>query len=266
MKPATVILLLLAFATLCMPTAATSQELALYFPFEGIGDTVTDESGNGNDGAFDVGHAQRVASVTPRHGRAMKFESAERIAIPTSDSLDIDTQISFVMWVRLPDDAWLGVAGMPHIVSRTGDQHEMVLFSLADIMPNAKGSFAYRFGDNPGWQGAIQVDYKWRHIALTFDGTEYKVYRNGREAYQYQLEEASTRAFTGALYVGSHHKHINQAYDGKLDELAIYGGVLDQSRIQTIIDRGVLDQLPVEAAGRLARVWANLKRRQTNRD
>ena len=257
----TVILLLLVFAMLAISTPGTSQELALYFPFEGAGDTVTDESGNGNDGEFDNGAAQRVDSLTARHGSAMRFASAERIAIPESDTLKIDTEISFVMWVKLPDDAWMGDAGMPHIISRTGDQHEMVLFSLEDIMPGAKGSFAYRFGDNPGWQGAIQVDYKWRHIALTFDGTEYKVYRNGREAYQYRLPEGSTRAFTGPLYVGSHHKHMNQAYDGKLDELAIYAGVLDQPRIQTIIDRGVLDQLPVEAAGRLVRVWGDLKRR-----
>jgi hypothetical protein len=59
----TVILLLLAFATLGISTRATSQELVLYFPFEGAGDTVTDESGHGNDGEFDNGQAQRVDSL-----------------------------------------------------------------------------------------------------------------------------------------------------------------------------------------------------------
>ena len=43
--------------------------------------------------------------------------------------------------------------------------------------------------------------------------------------------------------------------------MAIYAGVLDQATIGQIIDGGVLDQLPVEASGRLARVWANLKKR-----
>ena len=40
----TVILLLLMFATLSISAPATSQELVLYFPFEGAGDTVTDEA------------------------------------------------------------------------------------------------------------------------------------------------------------------------------------------------------------------------------
>ena len=52
-----------------------------------------------------------------------------------------------------------------------------------------------------------------------------------------------------------------EAYAGLLDELAIYAGALDQPKIQEIIDGGVLDQLPVDAAGRLAHVWANLKKR-----
>ena len=41
---------------------AIAQELVLYFPFEGDGDTVKDESGKGNDGKFDNGKANRVAS------------------------------------------------------------------------------------------------------------------------------------------------------------------------------------------------------------
>ena len=59
----TVILLLATFATLGISTSVTCQELVLYFPFEGAGDTVTDESGHGNDGAFDNGGAQRVDSL-----------------------------------------------------------------------------------------------------------------------------------------------------------------------------------------------------------
>jgi len=84
MKP-TVILFLAMFATLGISTLAMSQELVLYFPFEGAGDTVTDESGNGNDGEFDNGAAQRVDSLSARHGNAMEFASAERIAIPESE-------------------------------------------------------------------------------------------------------------------------------------------------------------------------------------
>ena len=49
-------------AILLLPVGAIAQDLVLYYPFEGTGDTVVDQSGKGNDGEFDTGAANRVAS------------------------------------------------------------------------------------------------------------------------------------------------------------------------------------------------------------
>jgi hypothetical protein len=122
-----------------------------------------------------------------------------------------------------------------------------------------RGNFAYYFGGNPGWTTGMPVDMEWRHIALTSDGSEFKIYLDGEEASQ--LPAAAAKEYTGTVYIGSRHNGMAEAYAGLLDELAIYAGVLDQATIGQIIDGGVLDQLPVEASGRLARVWANLKKR-----
>ncbi len=63
------------------------------------------------------------------------------------------------------------------------------------------------------------------------------------------------------MYIGARHTGIEESYAGLLDELAIYAGVLDQPTIQQIIDEGVLDQLAVDAAGRLTTAWGDLKQR-----
>jgi hypothetical protein len=122
-----------------------------------------------------------------------------------------------------------------------------------------RGNFAYYFGGNPAWTSGMPVDMEWRHIALTSDGDEFKLYLDGEEAAL--LPAAAAKQYTGTIYIGSRHTGMDEAYAGLLDELAIYAGVLDQAAIQHIIDEGVMDQLPVEAAGRLARVWGDLKNR-----
>ncbi|MBM3241362.1 LamG domain-containing protein [Candidatus Poribacteria bacterium] len=232
-----------------------AQELVLYFPFEGDGDTVKDESGKGNDGKFDNGKANRVASKDKVFGKAMEFTTKERIAVPESKSLNIDTEISFVMWVNNADEAG-GIGTLPRIISRTGDQHELAM----DSGNIKRGNFAYYFGGNPGWTSAMKVPpNEWHHIALTFDGKAFKIYLDGKQESEFQ--GGGKKNFTGITYVGSRHTGLGESYAGLLDELAIYAGVLDQKKIEEIINEGVLNQFAVEPAGKLVLTWGNIKTR-----
>ena len=244
----------LFIAILTFSTAAIAQELVLYFPFEGNGDTVTDESGKGNDGKLDNGKANRVDSQDKRFGKAMEFTTKERIAIPESDSLKFDTEVSFVMWLNNADEPG-GIGTLPRIISRTGDQHELAM----DSGHIQRGHFAYYFGGNPGWTGAMKVtEKKWHHIALTFDGSEFLIYLDGKQ--ESELKGGGKKNFTGITYIGSRHTGMDEAYGGLLDELAIYAGVLDQKQIEDIMNEGVLDQFPVEPNGKLATTWGQVKR------
>jgi hypothetical protein len=238
---------------LVLPSPALTQDLALYFPFEGSGDTVTDESGNGNDGKFDNGKANRVDSKDKRFGKAMAFTAKERIAVPESERLKIDTEISFVMWLNNADEPG-GVGTLPRIISRTGDQHELAM----DSGHIQRGHFAYYFGGNPGWTGAMKVTpNQWHHIALTFDGSEFKVYLDGK--LESEFKGGGKKNFTGITYIGSRHTGLGESYAGLLDELAIYAGVLDQKRIETIMNEGVMNQFPVEPNSKLTTSWGQIK-------
>jgi hypothetical protein len=248
------IVLTILLALILFPIKITAQELVLYYPFEGTGDKVVDESGMGNDGSFDKGNAKYVAGKETNFGKAMEFDGKSRIAVKESNSLKIDTKISFAMWVKKADEAG-GTGTLPRIISRTADVHELAM----DSGHMKRGNFAIYFGGNPGWTSCMPVDLDWHHIAVTFDGSTFNVYLDGKAAFN--LKAGGARTFTGILYVGSRcDLTSNEYYAGLLDELAIYNGVLTQGKVEEIMTGGVVGQLlAVSPHGKLASTWSSIK-------
>ena len=233
-------------------TKIMAQELVLYYPFEGTGDKAVDESGKGNDGSFDAGNAKRVPSKENNFGKAMEFDGVSRIAVEESNSLKIDTEISFVMWVKKADEAG-GTGTLPRIISRAADVHELAM----DSGHMVRGNFAIYFGNNPGWTSCMPVDLDWRHIAVTFDGGTFNVYLDGEPAFE--LKVGGPRTFSGTFYVGGRCAG-GECYEGLLDELGVYAGVLTQKEVAEIMTGGVLGQLlAVSPHNKLASTWGSIK-------
>lgn len=239
---------------LLFPARTMARELVLYYPFEGTGDKVADESGKGNDGSFDKGNAKRVASKENNFGKAMEFDGKSRIAVKESNSLKIDTEISFVMWVKKANEAG-GTGTLPRIISRAADAHELAM----DSGHMKRGNFAIYFGGNPGWTSCMPVDLDWHHIAVTFDGSAFNVYLDGEAAFN--LKAGGPRTFGGTFYVGSRHElGSNEYYEGLLDELGVYAGVLTQNEVKDIMTGGVLGQLlAVSPHNNLSSTWGSIK-------
>ena len=84
--------IIFSFGHTFQPVQAGAQELVLYFPFEGSGDTVDDKSGKNNHGKFDNGKAKRVASKDKPFGKAMEFDKS-RIILQDNKSLSGDIKI-----------------------------------------------------------------------------------------------------------------------------------------------------------------------------
>jgi hypothetical protein len=246
--------LMLFAAMFLFSTKTMAQELALYYPFEGSGDSVEDKSGKGNDGEFDVGGAKRVASKDESFGKAMEFDGESRIAVEGSDTLNIDTEISFVMWVKKANEAG-GTGTLPRIISRAADLHELAM----DSGHMVRGNFAIYFGNNPGWTSCMPVDLDWHHIAVTFDGSMFNVYLDGEAAFD--LKAGAPRTFSGTFYIGSRcDLSSTEYYEGLLDELGVYAGVLTQEEVAEIMTGGVLGNLlAVSPHNRLGSTWGLIK-------
>ena len=246
--------LLVLAIVLLFSTGVTAQELVLYYPFDGAGDDVIDESGNGNDGKFDAGNANRVGSKDANFGNAMEFDGQSRIAVEDSNTLQIDTEISFVMWIKNANEAG-GTGTLPRIISRAADVHELAM----DSGHMQRGSFAIYFGGNPGWTSCMPVDLEWHHIAVTFDGGEFVVYLDGEIAFE--LQGGGTRTFSSTVYIGSRHDlGSSEYYQGLVDELAIYAGVLTKEQVGEVMLNGVLGNLmAVSPQDKLTTVWGEAK-------
>ena len=248
-------ILFFLLAALFQPIQARAQELVLYFPFEGSGDTVDDKSGKNNHGKFDNGKAKRVASKDKPFGKAMEFEKA-RIIVKDSASLSGDMKaISFVLWVnKFTEPGGNGV--LPRIISRASDKHELAM----DSGHMARGNFALYAGGITGWNKGMPIkEKKWHHIAVTYDGKVFDMYLDGKLQGDYQIKAPGKLALAGPFYVGSRHTGLGEDYLGLVDELAVYSGVLGEKKIKEIIENGVQDQFAVDAKRKLASTWGKLK-------
>ena len=145
----------IAIVTLFQPAQANAQKLVLYFPFEGNGDTVDDESGQNNHGKFDNSKAKRIASNDKLFGKAMQFDKS-RVIIKESKSLTDISKISFALWVNKFTETG-GNGLLPRIISRgPNDQLELAM----DSGHKQKGSFAVYARGITGWNKGMPAKGK----------------------------------------------------------------------------------------------------------
>ena len=144
----------IAVVTLFQPAQANAQKLVLYFPFEGNGDTVDDESGQNNHGKFDNSKAKRIGSNDKPFGKAMQFDKS-RVIIKESKSLTDISKISFALWVNKSTETG-GNGLLPCIISRAQDQHELAM----DSSHIQKGIFAVYAREITGWNKGMPAKGK----------------------------------------------------------------------------------------------------------
>jgi hypothetical protein len=81
----------------------------------------------------------------------------------------------------------------------------------------------------------------WQHVVGTYDGAQLRVFRNGT---QVGIAAASGTLTTvgGNLIIGAFDANGSTWYDGRVDEVAIYAGVLTPSKVVNHYARGATTQ------------------------
>jgi serine/threonine protein kinase len=243
-------------AVVVAPAAARPGDvrdgLVLQFSFDKPADKgmVKDESGKGNDGAV------RGATWTaegPNRG-AYNFKLANKtdeIVVKNSASLNPE-KITLAAWVRTVDDdeRWNRIFEKEYWRG-----YDLTLGGDDKGDGRCRSHFGLELGAGHNiFSRTIAGDGWWHHLAATYDGSQMRLYVDGREETQDASYKAAPRAWTGVISGNDGALHIGNGFgrpelpepmqfDGKLRGLRIYNRALSRAEIVAIRDA---DALPAE--------------------
>ena len=201
-------------------TAGAAGLVAAYAFDEGSGTTVTDLSGNGNNGTV----ANTTWAATGKYGKALNFNGTSAlVTVPNAASLQLSTAMTLEAWVNpsTVSSAWRDV------IYKGDDNYYLEGTSSNGGAPALGGTFG---GANANIYGTALTANVWTHLAATYDGATLRLYVNG--------VQASSLARTGAIATSSNPLQIGgdslygQYFRGLIDEVRIYNRALSVAEIQ----------------------------------
>ncbi len=212
--------------TITVSNTGGSGLVAAYGFNEGTGSTVTDKTGNGNNGSI----FQATWYTTGKYGKALAFDgSNDYVSVPDSNSLDLSTALTLEAWVRpTASSGW-------RTVMLKENNSELAYAMYARESTNRPSGWIRTnptSGSSKSVAGTSGLALNtWTHLTTTYDGSNMRLYVNG--------SLVRTQATTGTLYnSGNPLKFGGNAvwgeyFAGQLDEIRIYNRALTQTEIQT---------------------------------
>ena len=251
-----VIGLLISFVPRSHANPADGLVLHLSFDKSTIqGDTVKDQSGEGNDGTINGG----ATSVAGKYGEALEFDGAnDFVEIPLEDSITFSTgdSLTVQVWVKTDDEPPNndGIVGN----YRQGTDALWVL-SISGDNPATRGKMAFSVRDKgrANSAGVTSPDFlnddKWHVLAGVRDQDEEKVrfYVDGNLIDE--VDDKTKDINSGqSIWIG---EHLNRFYKGLIDEVKVWNRPLTAEEL----NRSQLQPSSVDAAGKLTTTWGALK-------
>jgi hypothetical protein len=205
------------FGLLAVAEIPPSGEVAYWNFDEGVGDTVSDVIGNGNDGTI------YGASWTTegKFGNALSFDGNDYVLVSDSSSLNPVNEITVELWAKSDTPYW--------------NQNGMLLckqysYMLHPVLNTKKLRF-YIYSE--GWH---YVEYssakditQWHHYMGTFNGETLKIYEDGilmnSAEYVGDIDYSSDD-----LYIGKYDGY-NRYFKGSIDDVVIYNQALNDEEV-----------------------------------
>jgi len=96
----------------------------------------------------------------------------------------------------------------------------------------------------------------WAHAAVVGDTQNFRIYINGELSTEsaFQATRGNNQEFMAGGYAGG------ESYSGAIDDLAIFSVALEQADIAGIMENGLGNLTSVDASGKMATTWADLKK------
>ncbi|HER35406.1 MAG TPA: hypothetical protein ENO19_08080, partial [Halothiobacillaceae bacterium] len=186
----------------------------------GLGNTLADSSGLGNNGNF-VNHPQWVAGYD---GSGLHFDgSSSYVDCGNPAAFDLNEQVTLALWIKTEDAA----NGQHNPYVGKGDTS----YAIKHHTSNSIEFFIY---DDTWYTARAPVDSSfngvWHHVAGTYDGASLKVYLDG--ALQATTAHVGTIASsTYTVNIARNSQMTDRFYAGAVDDVRIYSRALTSREI-----------------------------------
>jgi alpha-mannosidase len=215
-------------------TAPVQAGLVAAYRFsEGVGTTVADASGNGNDGTTVGGPSWITAG---RYGGAIQLDGVDdHVRVEDSPSLDLGRTGTIGAWVRID------TLGRWQSVVAKGDSNS-----------DSKHNYAIEVNPSNHWvcilgAGESQIVLeaasrptlnRYHHVACAWDGLTVRLYVDGELAVS-TLQLVTPAANAAPLYVGQFGGDTDRL-EGVIDDVRIYNRALSPAEIQADLSTPIL--------------------------
>ena len=258
-----------------VPTVSARQELVAHWPFD---ESIKDVSGNGHDGKVkgDVGYANGA-----KFGQALSSGAGaglDWIEVAMTNKLRFWDTVTVMGWLYLgrtaEHDHTLIMKNGPGAQKRETWSIGVgrIEKGKGGLLPNAgKAWFDVRtqaeLGRGTVYTNSILFRERWYHIAGSYDGQTVRLYADGQ--LNGEVEVGCARPPCAApmlenneapITIGGTPVFPKRRLRGKIDEVAIFRGVLTEAQIKTAMTEGIpAVALTVEPVGKLATTLGKIK-------
>ncbi len=193
---------------------------------ETTGAVADDSSGQNNDGTV-VGNAKWVPG---KLGGALEFDGNTYVDCGNNPSLNVRDQISISFWFKVEMfqngwEAFLAKGDGAYRVSRSAETGNATHMGIT--------------GSNYFDAVTVVTDNAWHHWCGTYDGTDAKIYLDGKldaaRTYGGQIGDSSGYN----LYIGNNSQQTGRRLHGLMDDVRIYDKALNEQQLHDLIGGGV---------------------------